>query len=148
MSPAAAPGGPGAEAALHARLRARLAPLADSSPTDSGDGADHGLEFRFAGMPCAVQIGAVAPGLELVSLSCVVAWSLPAGPALDSAVAAAADRVQFGSLRIRTRGQRADVVLMYPFPGTGLSDAALGTMLALVLAGGGAAREQVTAAVG
>lgn len=141
-TPAETPGEPDAVTALGARLRARLAPLTDQPPTDAADG---GLEFRFADMPCAVQIGAVAPGLELISLSCVVAWSLPAGPALDAAVAAAAERLQFGALRTRTRGDLADVVLMYPFPGTGLSDAALGTMLALVLDGGAAAREQVTA---
>lgn len=148
MSPSVdLPGESGAQAALYGRLRERLAPLADAPPTGSADGECGGLEFRFAGLPCAVQIGAVAPGLDLISLSCAVAWGLPAGPALDQAVAAAGAQVQFGGLHIRVRGQRADVVLMYPFPGTGLSDAALGTMLALVLGGAAAAREQVTAAV-
>ena len=50
---------------------------------------DGALTFRHSEVPCAVQAMQLAEGLTVLSLTCVVAWDLPAEDALAHAVNAA-----------------------------------------------------------
>lgn len=138
-----------------ARLRGRVAQaltaLADDGEVQSpgrGSNGDGAVSLHYGGAPCAVHVAAIADGLVMVSMTCVVGWDLPAGPGLDAGLAAAREAVQFGALRAVHRGDEADVVLQYPFPATGLDDAALRTMLTLVLGGASEARSVLAAHVG
>ncbi|MCC5698878.1 hypothetical protein LH612_37655, partial [Klebsiella pneumoniae] len=48
---------------------------------------DGALTFRHSDVPCAVQAMQLADGLTVLSLTCVVAWDLPASDELSRAVA-------------------------------------------------------------
>lgn len=138
----AAPGGPAdAVARLRGRVARALADLLDDgtgtalqSPAKSSNG-DDAVSFRHGGAPCAVQVARLTEGLEMVSMTCVLAWDAPLDAELADKLAEARGRVQFGGIQTVDRGGVADVVLQYSFPGTGLGDAPLRTMLLLVLGG-------------
>ncbi|GAA4818420.1 hypothetical protein [Tomitella cavernea] len=148
------PGDPedGADEGAHvdavARLRGRVArgllALADDevqSPAKGSNG-DGSVSFHFGGAPCAVHVAQIADGLEMVSVTCVVAWDVPGDDRLGGLLASARERAQFGSIRTVRQGGKAtaDVVLQYAFPGSGLDDEPLRTMLLLVLGGVAEAR--------
>jgi hypothetical protein len=59
-------------------------------------------------------------------------------------VAEQAHTTMLGTVTLAQRGEVADVVLRYNFPGGGLSDAALQTLVMLVLTAGAGVREAVT----
>ncbi|ETT24513.1 hypothetical protein ACWEQV_16420 [Rhodococcus aetherivorans] len=127
---------------LRDRVAAALAEfVAMHEPRTNGDDA---LGFDYAGVPCAVRVVTLTEGLDVVSLTGVLAWDLPLDDALRTRVAGAADALQFGSIHLVERDAEADVVLRYSFPATGLRDSPLTTMLLLVLGGAGDARSAVT----
>ncbi|NLU85031.1 YbjN domain-containing protein [Rhodococcus sp. HNM0569] len=106
------------------------------------DTADDGsLRFDYAGALCSLNAMTLTDGLDVVSLTCVLAWDRPASAALHKRVAARNDELQFGTVVAFTRGRTVDVVLRYAFPASGLDDTALTTMLLLVLSGAETARE-------
>ena len=84
----------------------------------------------------------IVEDLDLVSLTQVLAWDLPLTKKLSDSVAEQAHRsCWFGELvekageatRQRNSGKAADVMLRYNFPGGGLTDDALRTLILLVL---------------
>ncbi|HEX2213922.1 MAG TPA: hypothetical protein VHH12_10845 [Mycobacterium sp.] len=92
----------------------------------------------------------VAEGLELVSLTQILAWDLPLDAKLRTAVAEHAHGTLLGTVSLaaksgdkeiaagakRNSKKAADVLLRYNFPAAGLSDDALRTLILMVLATG------------
>jgi hypothetical protein len=109
---------------------------------------DGALAFVHAEVPCAVQSTELAEGLVVLSMTCVLLWDLDRTPALDAAVVRVGAGVQYGALGLLDDGERADVTLRYAFPGAGLDNDALGTMLLLVLSSASHARTELQVAIG
>ncbi|UGT45273.1 YbjN domain-containing protein [Nocardia yamanashiensis] len=100
-----------------------------------------GLDFTFDGALCSLRGVNLAPGLDVLTLTSVLAWDRPLKAQLHKKVADRNAELQFGSITVITRGQQADVMLRYTFPAAGLDDEALATMLLLVLSGVARARK-------
>lgn len=94
---------------------------------------DGALTFRHAEVPCAVQAVELAEGLVVLSLTCVVAWDLPAEAEVADHVATRAGQGLFGTLGMIRTERGSDVTLRYAFPAAGLDTAPLGTLLMLVV---------------
>ncbi|AMO62261.1 Uncharacterised protein [Mycolicibacterium phlei] len=96
----------------------------------------------------------VAEGLELVSLTQILAWDLPLDAKLRNAVAEHAHKTLLGTVSLtakaapkeiaagakRNSRKAADVLLRYNFPAAGLGDDALRTLILMVLATGAEVR--------
>jgi len=100
----------------------------------------------------------IAEDLDLVSLTQILAWDLPLTKKLSDQVAKQAHDSNFGSVTLvekvndkavqRNSGKgaakTADVMLRYNFPGAGLTDEALRTLILLVLDAGAQIRRALT----
>jgi hypothetical protein len=115
---------------LLGRARSALERYLDVTVDDDG-----ALSFSHAGVPGAVQAVELADGLAVLSLSCVVAWDLPADPRIGVAgrVAELAADALFGTLGVVRTERGLDVTMRYAFPAAGLAEAPLGTLLLLVV---------------
>lgn len=96
----------------------------------------------------------VAEGLELVSLTQMLAWDLPLDAKLRAKVAEHAHNTLLGTVSLaaksgpkevaagakRNSKKAADVLLRYNFPAAGLTDDALRTLILMVLATGSEVR--------
>jgi hypothetical protein len=96
----------------------------------------------------------VAEGLELVSLTQILAWDLPLDAKLRARVAEHAHGTLLGTVSLaaksapkevaagakRNSKKAADVLLRYNFPAAGLADEALRTLILMVLATGAEVR--------
>lgn len=119
-----------------AELADRLAMvLAAVLPTDTEpDGA---LTVHYEGTLASLRVVPVADGLELVSFTQILAWDLPLTEQLRRRAAEQARLSQLGTVTLVEKGAKsADVLLRYNFPGSGLTDEALCTLVLLVLAKG------------
>lgn len=99
----------------------------------------------------------VAEGLELVSLTQILAWDLPLDAKLRASVAEHAHNTLLGTVSLATKSGRkevaagakrnskkaADVLLRYNFPAAGLTDDALRTLILMVLATGAEVRRSL-----
>ncbi|GAA2070786.1 hypothetical protein [Williamsia deligens] len=123
-----APGEGGAPA-----LAERLAQLLESSleVIRGDDGVS--LTLAFDGTRAAVQAMSLADGLDVLSLTQVLAWDLPNTDALRDDIEALAAEMSFGTVRRASDGVTTDVLQHYTFPAGGLGDSALITMVTLVL---------------
>lgn len=118
--------------ALVDRLAAALAEVlaVDAEP----DGA---LTVAHDGTLASLRVVPIAEDLELVSLTQILAWGLPLTKKLRKRAAEQADLSQLGTLTLVEKDtESADVMLRYNFPGSGLTDDALCTMVLLVLTKG------------
>jgi hypothetical protein len=120
---------------------------------------DGALTVRHNGTFASLRVVNIAEGLDLVSLTQVLAWDLPLSKRISDEIAKQARDVNFGSLNVvekvadkavrRNSGKGAakvaDVMLRYNFPGGGLSDDALRTLVLLVLDTGAQIRQALTA---
>ncbi len=122
--------------ALQARTRAALEGFVAVAADDDGS-----LRFEYGGALCSMRAVTLADGLDVLSLTGVLAWDRTLKPALHKRVAERNAQAQFGTISVIARGKLADVVLRYTFPATGLADAPLATMLLLVLSGAEEARK-------
>ncbi len=123
---------------LRGRVARNLAEVADDAQVQSPARASNGdasVSFHFGGAPCAVHVAQIADGLEMVSVTCVVAWDVPDDDQAAARLAEARERARFGTLQTVQRDDRVDVVLQYAFPGTGLDDEPMRTLMLLVLGG-------------
>ena len=102
---------------------------------------DRSLRFEHQGVLCSLSAFSLAPGLDVLSMTCVLAWDRPLKPQLHKRVAERNTSLQFGSISVIPHDKLADVILRYTFPAAGLDDQALTTMLLLVLGGAGEARQ-------
>ncbi|RVW05048.1 hypothetical protein [Rhodococcus spongiicola] len=115
---------------LQARAGATLGNFVAVEADDDGS-----LRFEYGGALCSLRAVTLAEGLDVLSLTGVLAWDCTVKPTLHKRVAERNSQVQFGTISVIMRGKYADVVLRYTFPATGLADAPLTTMLLLVLSG-------------
>ena len=106
---------------------------------------DGALSFRHAEVPGALQAVELADGLVMLSLTCVVAWDLPAGSGVGERVALRAGQGLFGTLGVVRTEHGMDVTLRYAFPATGLDPVPLGTLLMLVISTASQVRTELLA---
>jgi hypothetical protein len=124
---------------------------------------DGALTVRHNGTFASLRVVNIAQDLDLVSLTQVLAWDLPLTRKTSELVAKQARDVNFGSLTVvekvlekipekavrrnsgRGASKVADVLLRYNFPGGGLTDDALRTLILLVLDTGVQIRDALTA---
>ena len=123
---------------------------------------DGGLTVRHDGTFASLRVVNIAEDLDLVSLTQIVAWDLPLTKKVSDQVARHARDSNFGSVTLtekvtekaaqkavqrnsgRGAGKTADVMLRYNFPGAGLTDDALRTLILLVLDTGAQIRRALT----
>ena len=102
---------------------------------------DGALTVRHDGTVASLRAVTIAEGLEMVSLTQVLAWDLPVNAALRKQVAALANSTMLGTVTLAEQsGRRADVMLRYNFPVGGLGAQALQTLVLMVLDTGAGAR--------
>ncbi|CAM3144489.1 hypothetical protein MYCO108962_01800 [Mycobacterium colombiense] len=139
-------------------LQQRLASiLGDVLPLE--EEADGAVTVRHDGTIASLRVVNIAEGLDLVSLTQILAWDLPLTKKISEQVAKEARDSNFGSVSLiekinekavqRNSGKgaskSADVMLRYNFPGGGLTDDALRTLILLVLDTGAGIRRKLTA---
>ncbi len=122
-------------------LQARAGACLSQYDVDVRVDSDGSLGFEYEGALCSLRAVNLAPGLDVVSMTCVLAWDRPLKPQLHKRVAERNSNLQFGLLTVISHDKLADVILRYTFPAAGLDDQALTTMLLLVLSGAGRARQ-------
>ncbi|MEO8816407.1 MAG: hypothetical protein ABI307_03925 [Mycobacterium sp.] len=140
---------------LQERLAAMLAEVlsVDAEP----DGA---LTVHHDGTLASLRVVTIAEGLDLVSLNQVLAWDLPLTGKVRDRVNEQARDSQLGTVTLvekdaapaeaakrnsgKTGSNTGDVMLRYNFPGSGLTDDALCTLILLVLAKGVDIRDALT----
>ncbi|BBX15877.1 hypothetical protein CRI77_13755 [Mycolicibacterium duvalii] len=108
--------------------------------TEEDDGA---LTVQHDDTFASLRVVPVAPDLDLVSLTQVLAWDLPLNSTTRAAVAAFTRDTLLGTVSLvekvgaaKSKSKIADVLLRYNFPAAGLTDDALRTLLLMVLATG------------
>lgn len=107
---------------------------------------DGALTFAHGGVVCAVQGLQLDEGLDVLNLTCVVAWDLPPDQDVPTRVAMGAGEGLFGTPRV-IRGEHGwDVTLRYAFPASGLEEKAMGTLLMLVVSSASSLRAELTGA--
>lgn len=123
--------------------------------TREDDGA---ITVHHDGTIASLRVVDIADDLELVSLTQILAWDLPLDAKLRAAVADHAHRTLLGTVSLaaksghkevaagakRNSKKAADVLLRYNFPGAGLTDDALRTLILMVLANGSDVRRALT----
>ena len=104
----------------------------------------------------SLRVVTIGEGLDMVSLTQVLAWDLPLDAKLRAKVAKNAHDTLLGTVSLVEKSERAkgnskkvaDVLLRYNFPAAGLTDDALRTLILMVLATGGDVRRDLTAVPG
>jgi hypothetical protein len=126
-------------------LQERLASVLDEVlPVEEEE--DGALTVRHDGTFASLRVVTIAPNLELVSLSQILAWDLPLTKKLRDQVAQHLHDTLLGTVALvekehgeaarRNSKKYADVMLRYNFPGGGLTDDALRTLILMVLSAG------------
>jgi hypothetical protein len=119
---------------------------------------DGGLTVRHDGTFASLRVVNIVEDLDLVSLTQILVWDLPLTKKISDQVAQKARDCNFGSVTLvekisdkaaqRNSGKggskTADVMLRYNFPGAGLTDDALRTLILLVLDTGAEIRRALT----
>ncbi|WP_197380045.1 hypothetical protein [Mycolicibacterium mengxianglii] len=126
--------------------------------------ADGALTVSQPGMVASLRVVTIAEGLEMVSLTQPLVWDLPLNAKVREKVAQQASKTLLGTValvektvdtpgngasansatRKSTVKKSADVLLRYNFPGGGLTDDALRTLILMVLAAGADVREALS----
>ncbi|MGN6334480.1 hypothetical protein [Mycobacterium sp.] len=138
-------------------LQHRLASiLGDVLPLE--EEADGAVTVRHDGTIASLRVVNIAEGLDLISLTQILAWDLPLTKKVSDQVAKQARDSNFGSVSLiekinkkavqrnssKSASKTADVMLRYNFPGGGLTDDALRTLVLLVLDTGAEIRRALT----
>jgi hypothetical protein len=129
-----------------------LSVLSEVLPVDAeSDGA---LTVHHGGTIASLRVVTITDDLDLVSLTQMVAWDLPLTRKIRDSVAEQSHTTLLGSVTLtekagagstkRNSGKAADIVLRYNFPGNGLNDEALRTLILMVLDKGAEIRRAVT----
>lgn len=126
---------------------------------------DGALTVTHDGMVASVRVVSIGEGLDMVSLTQPLAWDLPVNAKLRERVAQQAEKTLLGTVTLvekpvdtpangESAGKAtrkgsakkvADVMLRYNFPGNGLTDDALLTLVLMVLGGGADVRQALIA---
>ncbi len=104
---------------------------------------DGALTLRYEGTFASLRAVTIAVDIAMVSVTQVLAWDLPLNADLRKRVAAQAQSTMLGTVTLAESGKKGDAMLRYNFPGEGLSDGALQTLVLMVLAGGADARRAI-----
>ncbi|HTY34988.1 hypothetical protein [Mycobacterium sp.] len=138
-------------------LQERLASiLRDVLPVE--EEPDGALTVRHNGTLASLRVVNITEDLDLVSLTQVLAWDLPLTKKISDQIAKLAHDSNFGSVTLvekvnrkavqrnsgKSAAKTADVMLRYNFPGGGLTDDALRTLVMLVLDTGAEMRHSLT----
>jgi hypothetical protein len=124
-------------------LDERLAAVLDDIlPFDRED--DGALTVHHDETIASLRVVTIAEGLDMVSLTQVLAWDLPVDSKIRNTIARHARDTLLGTVSLveKSAGAKSnskktgDVLLRYNFPGAGLTDDALRTLILLVLATG------------
>jgi hypothetical protein len=124
---------------LRDRLKAALdgvVPL-----TEEDDGA---LTVQHDGTLASLRVVDLAEGLELISLSQILAWDVPMDRRVRAKIAEHARNTMLGTVTLIEKKRIGEVLLRYNFPGAGLTDDALLTLILLVLSTGADVRRALT----
>ncbi|HXB86581.1 hypothetical protein [Mycobacterium sp.] len=129
-----------------------LAVLSEVLPLD--EESDGALTVRHDGTIASLRVVTITDELDLVSLTQVLAWDLVLTKKIRDSVAEHAQSTLLGSVALiekageatgkRNSSKTADVMLRYNFPGGGLSDDALRTLILMVLDKGAEIRHTLT----
>jgi hypothetical protein len=92
----------------------------------------------------SLRVVTIAEGLDMVSLTQIIAWDLPLDSKIRAKVAKYAHDTLLGTVSLAEKSapaqgnskKTADVLLRYNFPASGLTDDALRTLIMMVLATG------------
>lgn len=126
--------------------------LSEVLPVD--EESDGALTVRHGGTIASLRVVAITEGLDLVSLTQVIAWDVLLTKKIRDSVIEQSRTTLLGSVSLvekpgdpatkRNSGKSADVVLRYNFPGGGLGDEALQTLVLMVLDKGAEIRGELT----
>jgi hypothetical protein len=116
-------------------LRDRLKAVLDGvlPMTEEDDGA---LTVQHDGTLASLRVVNIAEGLELISLSQILAWDVPMDRRVRAKIAEHARNTMLGTVTLIEKKRIGEVLLRYNFPGAGLTDDALLTLILLVLSTG------------
>jgi len=116
--------------------------------------SDGALTVRHDGTIASLRVVTITEDLDLVSLTQILAWDLLLTKKIRDSVAKHAQSTLLGSVALmekvgettakRNSSKTADVMLRYNFPGGGLSDDALRTLILMVLDKGAEIRHTLT----
>jgi hypothetical protein len=116
--------------------------------------SDGALTVRHDGTIASLRVVTITDDLDLVSLTQILAWDLLLTKKVRDNVAEQAHSTLLGSVALvekageptvkRNSTKTADVMLRYNFPGGGLSDDALRTLILMVLDKGAEIRQVLT----
>jgi hypothetical protein len=118
---------------------------------------DGALTVRHGGTIASLRVVNIVEDLDLISLTQILAWDLPLSKKISDQIAKLARDSNFGTVTVtekvnekavrrnsgRGAAKSADVMLRYNFPGGGLTDDALRTMILLVLDAGAEIRQKL-----
>ena len=117
--------------------------------------SDGALTVRHDHTFASLRVVTIADGLDLVSLTQILAWDLPLDSKTRARVAEHAHNTLLGTVSLVDKGggtaakrnskKTADVMLRYNFPGAGLTDEALRTLILMVLSAGADVRRALLA---
>lgn len=125
-------------------LAQRLGPLLDGVlPVQVED--DGALSIEYDGTFASLRVVTITDDLELVSLTQMLAADIEVDQQTIATAADQSHKTMLGTVLLIENGERADVMLRYNFPGTGLADDALRTVLLMVLGSGADVRRALTA---
>lgn len=132
-------------------LQERLATVLDDIlPFQRED--DGALTVHHDETIASLRVVNIAEGLDMVSLTQILAWDLPVDSKIRNTVARHARNSLLGTVSLvekssgakRNSKKAGDVLLRYNFPGEGLTDEALRTLILLVLGTGSDIRRDLT----
>jgi hypothetical protein len=116
--------------------------------------SDGALTVRHAGTIASLRVVEISEGLDLVSLTQIVAWDLLLNKKIRDTVTGQSQTILLGSITMvekpsepatkRNFSRSADILLRYNFPGGGLGDEALRTLVLMVLDKGAEIRRALT----
>lgn len=129
-----------------------LTVLSEVLPVD--EESDGALTVRHDGTIASLRVVAITEGLDLVSLTQIVVWDLLLTKKIRDSVTEQSHSILLGSISLvekpgdpttkRNSSKSGDVLLRYNFPGGGLSDDALQTLILMVLDKGSEIRRALT----
>jgi hypothetical protein len=115
--------------------------LDDVLPYEEED--DGALTVHYDHTFASLRVVAIGEGLDMVSLTQIVAWDLRLDNEIRDKVAKLTHDTVLGTVSLAEQvagGGVADVTLRYNFPAAGLTDEALQTLIMMVLSAGTDAR--------
>ncbi|QLL05797.1 hypothetical protein [Mycobacterium vicinigordonae] len=127
-------------------LQQRLTPLL-SEVLPVAEEADGAITVRHNGTFASLRVVNIVEDLDMVSLTQVIAWDVPLTRKVTDQVARQGRDLNFGSVSVLAKDlgkkKAGDVMLRYNFPGAGLTDDALRTLILLVLDSGARIRTEL-----